>query len=280
MSPLASRAGLGSLVARQRGFALLALLASLGALTLMVVFAVASMQPAGHRDGVCLEERMAALQAASLAQFRQSGQVPVALPDGVWIDPVVDVVAVRQDPYGNGIDLQVQSLPQGLLIRSSGPDRQPGNADDVTALVSLEVGQRQRQRARLRLLRAVAAVRLQAAVDQATLAALVPPPEPAVAPAMRELAKLRREDWSGSLPERVARTARMAELEGVLLAHQAYAGWMLPAAVTGAGGLMQRLGLSDALAVDGLGRPLRLHATLGVVAIGNDGIQGTNDDME
>jgi hypothetical protein len=190
MSPLASRAGLGSLVARQRGFALLALLASLGALTLMVVFAVASMQPAGHRDGVCLEERMAALQAASLAQFRQSGQVPVALPDGVWIDPVVDVAAVRQDPYGNGIDLQVQSLPQGLLIRSSGPDRQPGNADDVTALVSLEVGQRQRQRARLRLLRAVAAVRLQAAVDQAA------PWRPwcrrrslRVAPAMRELAR-------------------------------------------------------------------------------------------
>jgi hypothetical protein len=73
----------------------------------------------------------------------------------------------------------------------------------------------------------------------------------------------------------------MAELEVVLLAHQAYAGWMQPAAVTGAGGLMQRLGLgglrsqSMALAV-----ALRLHATLGVVAIGNDGLQGTSDDME
>jgi len=264
----------------QRGFALLALLGSLGALTLMVVLAAGSMQPASNADGVSLEARLAALQAASLAQFRQTGQVPVALPDPTWIDPAVDGLAVRRDPYGAGADLQVQSVPQGMLIRSCGPDRQFGTVDDVSSLVSLEVGQRQRQRARLRLLRAVAAVRLQAAVDQAALAALVPPPEPRVAQAMRELAKLRREDWSGSLAERIVRTARVAELDTVLLAHQAYAGWLQPLAVTGAGGLMQRLGLADAIAVDGLGRPLRLHATLGVVAIGNDGIVGTSDDME
>lgn len=265
--------------ASQRGFALLALLASLGALTLMVVFAVASLQPHGNSENVLLEARLAALQAASLAQFRQTGQVPVALPDATWIDPAFAGTAVQRDPYGQGGELQVQSLPQGMLIRSSGPDRQAGNADDVTALVSLEAGQRQRQRGRLRLLRALTAVQLQAAVDQAALAALVPPPEPRVAPAMRELARLRREDWSGSLPERLVRAARMTELEVVLLAHQAYAGWLQPVAVTGTGGLMQRLGLADEIAIDGLGRALRLHTTLGVVAIGNDGLQGTSDDM-
>jgi hypothetical protein len=53
----------------------------------------------------------------------------------------------------------------------------------------------------------------------------------------------------------------------------------LPVALTGAGGLMDRLAMEDARAVDGAGAPLLLDPVVGFVAAGADGTGGTDDDM-
>ena len=53
----------------------------------------------------------------------------------------------------------------------------------------------------------------------------------------------------------------------------------LPPAITGAGGLMEQLGLPDSMAIDGCGAGLIANATVGVDARGGDGTGGTDDDM-
>jgi hypothetical protein len=49
--------------------------------------------------------------------------------------------------------------------------------------------------------------------------------------------------------------------------------------MTGAGGLLTRIGSSDAASTDGRGRRLLLDTDLGILAAGNDITRGTDDDM-
>lgn len=96
---------------------------------------------------------------------------------------------------------------------------------------------------------------------------------------MRGFALAQRQWRTASNAERVALQATMDTCTTALGLLLATASYVVPTAVTGAGGFMSRLGLSDSRAVDGVGRSYALHPVLGVIAVGYDGVGGTDDDM-
>jgi len=71
----------------------------------------------------------------------------------------------------------------------------------------------------------------------------------------------------------------MSDYDATFTSLSLTASWTSRLSVTGAGGLMEFLGMPDSRAVDGKGQAFALHPVLGVVAIGFDGIEGTDDDM-
>lgn len=294
------------------GFALLVLLAVVGMGSLGVVLAVQSLVPPLAQVTTHIVANLGTVERASRDAFLRNGAFPVSLDalalasglpaDGPW----------RVDPWGNGQDLDYRLLATGPRIRSRGPDRRLGTADDTTVVVAAENQLRLRTNARLRLLRAVYLAALCDQVDAAgtsagnvgpgrgaanrsnqgnahgngsgtgngngNAAATAAVSRTALRSALRTYATSQRAWWFADAAGRVALTTQMTAAAATIAAAQLSAAWGQPAALLGAGGLMERLGLPDALAIDGAGQALRLHPVLGFLATGSDGASGTDDD--
>ncbi len=268
------------LQAQEQGFALLALLGVIGAASLAIVLAVQTTQPplADHQARVVTS--LATIERATREAFQRTGSFPAdlsalaasgALPrDGLW----------RIDPFGNGSDYDYQSTTSGPRIRSRGPDRRLGTADDVAITVTAENQLRVRTNPRLRLIRALYTEDLVAAMAAASANQGSPAPVTAAAlrTAIHRSANHRRAWLYADAGTRSTLAAELATDAATIESAQTFAAWTLPAALTGAGGLMQHLGLPDRAAVDGQGRALQGDSTLGVTADGNDRTHGTDDD--
>lgn len=298
---------------REPGFALLVLLAVVGMGSLSVVLAVQSLVPPLAQVTTHIVTNLGTIERASRDAFLRNGAFPASLDalalasglpaDGTW----------RVDPWGNGQDLDYRLLATGPRIRSRGPDRRLGTADDTTVTVAAENQLRLRTNARLRLLRAVYLAALCDQVDAAAgasagnagpgrgaanrsnqgnahgngsgtgngngnAAATAAVSRTALRAALRTYATSQRAWWFADAAGRAALTTQMTAAAATIAAAQLSAGWVQPVAILGAGGLMERLGLPDALAIDGAGQALRLHPALGFAATGCDGVSGTDDD--
>lgn len=298
------------------GFALLALLLVVGVGSLAIVLAAQQFVPALADRVQRTEGSLAQLAAAAREGFLASGALPNQLDtlaaqtgwetQGEW----------RVDPWGWGQEFVLTNSATAARVQSRGPDGALGTADDVAFQVPLEPLVRLRQRDRLRLVRAVYVRQLQAAVDAAAVAAAGAggssngrgaerasarartranansnvqgggggggagsAAPTGLAGAVRLYASAKRQWCGADAQTRVQLAASMATAAATVTACQVFASWSQPVAVTGAGGLCSRLGLPDALARDGLGQALHLDPILGVVAVGNDGVWGTDDDM-
>lgn len=224
------------------GFALLVLLLVLGAGSVAIVLAAQALVPTLADRAATAEARLAIAQDAVRTAYRRSGAFP---PDLAALAAAAGLAvdgAWRVDPYGAAQDLDYAVTGSAV---------------------------------RLRLIRAVllrSPYRLAATMTAADVAAM--------RAAMRDHALARREWLTADAAARAALTARMASAAAAIAnLATAHALPPLPPAVTGAGGLMNQLGLPDARAVDGRGRPLAGEPSLGVVAVGSDGIGGSDDDM-
>jgi hypothetical protein len=260
------------------GFALLALLLVVGAGSLWIVLAAQQFVPALADRALRTEAGLAQVAAAVRDGFVANGSYPGSL-DAIGVQngwPAQG--AWRRDPWGAGQEWGLAGTVAGLQVQSRGPDGLLGTADDLRLDALREPLVRVRQRDLLRLVRAVYVRRLQADVLAAATALGGGAPSGLVG-AIRTYALARRQWLGADAATRVQLTATMTTAAATVTACQVFAAWSQPAAVTGAGGLFARLGLSDALARDGLGQALRLDAILGVVAVGSDGIWGTDDDM-
>jgi hypothetical protein len=256
------------------GFALLVLLGIVGIGSVGLLLAVQGFLPplAGRIERIDADLGIVAQGARST--FAQSGAFPADLDALAAATGLPAGGGWRRDPWGAAQDYDLGRVGSNLRLRSRGPDRRLGTGDDVVVQLVGENLLRCRQRAKLRLLRALYARALQDAID-----AMGPPAPTGLVDAVRRLASARRAWLTTSAADRVALTAQMATDAATITAAQAHVGWALPAALTGAGGLMEWLGKPDAIAVDGAGRALQLHASLGIVAVGSDRVGGTDDDM-
>lgn len=260
------------------GFALLAMLLVVGAGSLWIVLAAQQFVPVLADRALRTEAGLAQVAAAVRDGFVANGTYPASLdvvaaqngwlPQGAW----------RRDPWGSGQEWVLATSATGLQVQSRGPDGRIGTLDDVRVDVPREPLVRVCQRDLLRLLRSAYVARLQA--DVLAVAAAVGGVAPTgLATAVRTYARARRQWLGADAPTRVQLTASMTAAAATVTACQVFASWSQPVAVTGAGGLFARLGLPDALAHDCLGQALRLDPILGVVAVGSDGVWGTDDDM-
>lgn len=259
--------------ARETGLALLALLMVVGVGALAIVLAAQQFVPPLADRAERTESGVARMAGAVATGFVASGVYPGSL----------DAVAVqtgwsrqgawRRDPWGSGQEWVLGSGALGLQVQSRGVDGVLGTADDVVFAVPREPLVRLRQRGILRLIRAGYVRFLQDAIVMGGAAPT------GLAAAVGSYARARRQWFAADAAERAQLTATMAAAAASVTACQEFAGWTQPSAVTGSGGLLARLGMPDTLAIDGLGQPLRLDPILGVVAVGGDGIWGTDDDM-
>lgn len=260
---------------RDGGFALLVLLGILGVGSLGIVLAVEQFLPPLADRAKRVEANLVAVTEAAREAYLRNGAFPANLNtlanaggfpvDGRW----------RLDPFGAVQDLGYTVARTGLTVRSRGTDGRLNTADDVVFSVPNEDELRRRQRARLRLLRALlvrSPYRYKASMSASEVAQM--------RAAMRDAAAAKRE-W------READTARRAELTIVLTDSQdtvndlrfLHGLTQMPTRLTGATGLMQNIGTYDARARDGANRALVLDPLLGVVATGTDRTGGTDDDM-
>lgn len=181
----------------------------------------------------------------------------------------------RRDPWASPADLDYAVTATGARTRTRGPDRTLGTADDDTGVALAEPLLRVRQRGRLRLQRA-----LFAASTFCTVPAMSPAERSAMVAALRDYAVARRAWLAADATERTNLTTRLttatSTVQGLRSLHLCAA---LPTFLVGPGGLMERLGMPDALCVDGRNAPLVRDDTVGVVAVGWDVTGGTDDDM-
>lgn len=259
----------------QAGFALLVMLALVGIGSVGVLLAVQTFLPPLSDVNARVEANLGVVESAAREAFERSGAFPADLAalatasglptDGGW----------RNDPWGAAQDLDYRLMASGLRIRSRGVDRRLGTADDVQFDVPAEGLVRVRQRARLRLLRALL---LRSPFRSAGTMSVGE--QASMRTAMHDYAAARREWLTADTAARALLTTRMAAatvtINALVAAHACPA---LPVALTGAGGLMEQLAVPDTCGVDGLGRALLANAALGVIAAGNDRVGGTNDDM-
>lgn len=258
------------------GFALLVLLALIGAGATGILLAVNHFVPVLADTDERLQADLGTLQQAATEAGLRSGAFPADL------DAVATVIGLpatghwRRDPWDPAQDLDYVVAASGLRVRSRGPDRQLNTADDVQVLVADEVLLRPRQRERLRLLRAAFCRELQ---QQLAAVGAVSPTGAEVRDALRDAAAAQRA-WQGAdTTERAVLAGRLGAAAVVVAAAKTAVSWVEPVALTGGGGFMERIHAADALAVDGKGQPLLMHTTLGVIAVGDDGVGGTDDDM-
>lgn len=260
---------------RERGFALLALLAVIGSGSLLLLVAVQRLvPPQAHQVRIAAGNLATCVVAAELA-FHRNGAFPTSfdqLATTAGLDPTG---AWRRDPFGAAQDFVWSRNGTRLQLRSRGLDRRVNSADDVLATVPAERGVRLRQRGRLRLLRALLTVsphRLSGTMTAGDRSAM--------RAAMRELAIVQRLWLGADTTTRSMLTARRSAATttvNTLATTNACAA--LPSALFGPSGLMASLGLPDSYAVDGLGRNLAADPNLGVKSRGNDRAGGTDDDM-
>lgn len=268
------QAGVEIARARAGGFALLVLLGIVGVGSVGLLLAVNSFVPPLAGRPAQVDAALGVVANAARSAFARAGAFPADLDQLAAIAGLPVAGAWRRDPWGAAQDYDLGIVGGNLRLRSRGPDRRLGTTDDVVVQVVGEDLLRCRQRARLRLLRAVYARTLQDAVD-----AVGGPAPNGLQAAVRRLSAARRAWFTATPAERAVLGLQMATDTATIAAAQAFAGWTLPMAVTGAGGLMERIGKPDATAVDGAGRALQLHPALGVIAVGSDRVGGTDDDM-
>ncbi len=260
----------------ERGFALLVLLALIGAGATGILLAVNHFVPVLADVDERVRVDLGTVQQAATEAGLRAGAFPVDL------DAVATVVGLpatgdwRRDPWDPAQDLDYAVTGSGLRVRSRGPDRQLNTADDVQVQVGNEALLRPRQRGRLRLLRAAFCRELQ---QQLTAVGAVAPTGAEVCDALRDAAAAQRA-WSGAdAAQRVVLSGRLTTAASVVAAAKTAVSWVEPIALTGAGGFLERIHADDSRGVDGKGQPLLMHTTLGVIAVGNDGVGGTDDDM-
>ncbi len=257
------------------GFALVVLLGIIGVASMTIVLAVQSFVPPFAGRTNTANSRLATVQSAALVGYQRNGAFPATLNALATAGGLEQQGWWRIDPYGDGQDLDYALVAGGARARSRGLDRLLGTGDDVTFQFASESPLRDRQRARLRLLRAMllrSAYRFDvsmSALDQTAMRS-----------AMATTARVQRQWLTATAAERTALTtqwnAGVATIAGL---RAAYTLPSLPAALTGAGGLMEQLGTLDSRAVDGAGAALRVDAVLGMAAVGADGAGATDDDM-
>ncbi|MCR9246610.1 MAG: hypothetical protein NXI31_16380 [bacterium] len=258
----------------ENGFALLVMFAIVGTASLGIVLAVGLLAPIADADARS-EQHVATAEAAARDQFRASGAFGATMDDLVNASHGRVGGPWRVDPWGSGQDLDYGFVGSSLRLRARGADRTLGTADDVTATISAEDLVRARQRARLRLIRAVLT-----RSSYRWAATMTNPEEAQMRQAMRDYAIARRAWLTADAPTRATLTNTMTTAAATVSSlASAHGCTPLPLAVTGAGGLMQGLGMADGRAIDGLGAALLPDATLGVIARGADGTGGTDDDM-
>jgi hypothetical protein len=258
-----------------RGFVLLVMLGVLAAGSLAIALAVQSAVPIAAERTFATDDRLAAAQSALRVAYRRAGAFPSSL------DALAGAAALptqgdwRLDPWGQVQDLGYAAVAAGATVRSRGIDGALNTSDDVVFAVPAEPQLRARQRGRLRLLRAQL---LRSSYRWS--AAMTPAAQTQMRTAMRTLAVNQRRWLTATPAERTAITAANSAAAAVIQGlRTTYSLPPLPPSLTGAGGLMQMLGTSDARAVDGAGAALRLDNDLGVAARGADGLGGTDDDM-
>lgn len=259
----------------ERGFALLALLLLVGVGGLVAIAAVEQVVAPDADQAVASAERLAETAGAARRAFRAAGAFPSRLDtlaaaagmatDGPW----------RSDPFRPGRDLDYRVRSRDVTVRSAGPDRRLNTADDVAFAVDDEPLVRLRQRARLRVLRAVFA-----ASAYRTTWMMSSAENAAMRAAMRDYAAAKRAWLTTDAAGRVLLQQRLddaeAAVDALVIAHGLRS---LPARLTGGSGLLSVLGLSTARAVDGTGAALLLDPVVGFVARGSDRTRNTDDDM-
>lgn len=260
---------------RENGFALLVMLAIVGIGSVGILLAVQGFLAPLAETNARVEANLGTVEQVAREAFVRGGAFPVDLDalatttglsvDGSW----------RLDPWGSAQDLDYQRTSASLQVRSRGVDRSLGTSDDHTVVVAAEPLVRLRQRAHLRLLRALflrSPYRFAPTMSTGELASM--------RTAMHDYAVARRNWWGADTTSRTSLTTQMAAAAATITALVAtHSCAALPASLTGAGGLMENLGVADGMAVDGLGRALLADPVLGVVAAGNDLVGGTDDDM-
>lgn len=260
---------------RERGFALLALLAVIGAGSMLLLVAVQRLVPPQAQQVRVAAGNLATCVGAAELAFRRNGAFPTSFdllaaaaglaPTGAW----------RRDPFGAAQDFVWSRNGTRLQLRSRGQDRRANTADDVVATVPAERLVRLRQRGRLRLLRALLTVS-----PHRLSGTMTAEDRSAMRAAMRELAIVQRLWLGADTTTRSLLTARRSVATNTITTLATNNGCAaLPSALFGPSGLMASLGLPDTYARDGLGRNLARHPSLGVVARGNDRAGGTDDDM-
>ena len=259
----------------EAGFALLVLLAAIGAGSLLLLVAVPQLSPVQTRRTAEAEAHLAETLTAVRTAHLRFGAVPADLdalaaaagldPNGAW----------RLDPFGAAQELGYVVGPNGAELLSRGRDGVLGTPDDLRVLAVGETMRRIRQRGRLRLLRAVLSqseFRLSPTMLAFDLLGL--------REALRDAARAKREWLTASAAQRLALGAELSAAGLLLQTLSLLHGLVpLPTVVTGPGGLANRLGMPDDRFTDLCGGTLRLDPVLGVVAPGSDGIGGTDDDM-
>ena len=222
-----------------------------------------------------VEANLGTAAAAARTAFARNGAFPANLNALVTASGLPAAGAWRLDPYGAAQDLTYARTATGAQVRSRGPDQRLNTADDFVFAVPGEDLLRARQRARLRLLRALL---LASPYRHATT--MSPAEVTAMRDATRTIASARRTWREATDPERTALTTAITAAEDTIGDLRFLHGLLtMPTALTGAGGLMAALGRPDNLALDGSGRRLILDPSLGVIAIGWDRRGGTDDDM-
>lgn len=257
------------------GFALIVLLAVVGFGSVGLLLAVEACLPTLRERQALSAHNLETAEAAARIAYRRNGSFPSDL-DGLSTAAGLDVDGMwRRDPFGHGEELDYVRAGADLLVTSRGADGQLGTADDSSYRISGEAQLRTRQRLRLRMLRAVllrSPFRLAGSMSAGD--------EEQMRTAMRDYAVARRQWRTGDAATRLTLTATMAScaatVAGLTSVHVLPS---LPVSLTGAGGLMNQLGMEEARAVDGAGVALLLDPVLGFVAAGADGIGGTDDDM-
>lgn len=260
---------------RQEGFALLVLLSVVGIGSVGVLIAAQALMPSVRERQADTDQNLETAAEAVAVAYRRNGTFPSDLDGLATAGGITDVGNWRRDPFGAGQELDYLTTASAARVRSRGVDGQLGTADDQEQLVAADTQMRVRQRLRLRMLRAVL-LRSQYRYD----GLMTPAEQLQMRDAMRDYATARRSWLTATAAERAILTATMSNAAAAVNAFvTAYGLPSMPSSLTGAGGLMSQLSMSDSRAFDGSGAAMQTEPVLGWIAVGADQTGGTDDDM-
>lgn len=262
-------------VAEQEGFVLLVLLSIAGAGSVVLLLAVQAFLPSLRDRQVVAQQNLEVARQGVHNAYRQDGVLPSDLDSLELTGGLSSLGQWRRDPYGAGQELDYSAASGQARLSSRGVDGALGSADDLQVTIDEEPMLRQRQRLRLRMLRAVVT-----RSPYRNAASMSPAEEAQMAAAMREYARARRSWLTADAATRTTLNNQMASASATISSLvSTHALPALPPTLTGAGGLMSQLAMPDTRAVDGRGVALQLDSVLGMRAVGRDGTGGTDDDM-